>query len=157
MLRTILLSLVLVAAPFLRADSISTENSPSIFVYSDYKGMVFIDGKKYDKIRSIYNGDHLEITDLQPGDYQLAQQINRDHKIYCDVRLDAGQDTYVYMRLDGAVLGHSLGELGYFPKRNYRKIVGIAFICLGALAAIAFVVVVAVGLNKCEGEVGGCV
>jgi hypothetical protein len=117
LLKSAMLSAALTVAPFLHAGNVSKSpgrqfnpTSPgadsSIEVISDYKGDLFLDGKKIGEI-FLNQKIPLKIIGLYPGVHHLHQWISPTVQIDSDVELKAGSATSVHLRLARPEIGGS--------------------------------------------------
>jgi hypothetical protein len=144
MLRIIALSACLVSAPYLGAEDFPPPNTPapvssSIYVFSDCKGTLYVDGDRVGKLRAL-SKNPLDIGDLAPGDHHLTQLAPQGRVINFDIELLPEQLTYVYLRIDQSRAGRTLSEIGYKPQVHDRTWVW-GVVGTGALLLVAGVVV----------------
>ena len=152
MLKMVILSSCMVMAPFLQADYNSAYDSrdaphSSIYVFSDYKGILYIDGKIAGRLRAL-SEKPFEISGLNPSDHLLQQQAPDGETINFDVQSKENQIVYVYLRLDGPRIGQTLAELNYRPRGQswVYWLVGAGVISVAAI--VTGVVILATYLVK---------
>lgn len=144
MVKIAILSLCLVVAPFLQAENISSLDTSgvkqtSVYVFSDFRGILYIDRKAVGRLRA-QSKKPLQIYNLRSGDHLLQQRIPDGEIINCDIESNAIQDTYVYMRVDGPRTGRTLEELNY-QSRSHPWIYWVAG--AGILTVVAIVALIA--------------
>jgi hypothetical protein len=145
------LSACLVTAPYLGAEDESAANTlppinSSIYVFSDCKGALYVDGDRDGKLRALSKYP-LDIGGLAPGEHHLTQLAPHGRVINFDIELLPEQLTYVYLRLDQSRAGRNLSEISYKPQVYDRTWVW-GVVGTGALLLVAGVVVGVTALER---------
>jgi len=147
MLKMAILSLCLVVSPFLQAEKFSSLDTSgvsrsSVYVFSDYKGTLYIDRRKVGRLNAL-SGNPLKIDGLLPGPHLLQQRIPDGEIINCDVEFRDNEIAYVYLRLDAPVVGKTMEELNYKPKSHVwiYAVVGLGAVALAGLIILIIITV----------------
>lgn len=126
--------------------------APKIFVYSDFRGKIVVDTQAWGMLDSRY-GNPMMLVSLPLGLHHLVQHLSDNTDLVGDLNLAAGQDTYIYLRPDGAIIGHSFLEIGYTPHHNIKKWVGIGLITFGGVVLVAAVIGILYSVSNSSSKV----